>query len=234
LRAGHAHGVELGLAAPERAEVRARFQDSPVELVGLGSAYEFHSNDPAEVRRNVEEAKAYAQLAADVGAGGVKLRPNGVPDGEEIDAVCERIGCAWDEVAAAAADLGVETRMEVHGHRTADPAVFLTLLEHARRPNAKVCWNSNPDDMDEHQSIASFFERVKARIGTAHITDIGSQHYPWQDLFNRLKGMGYAGFCLAEIQANPDPARFMAYYRTLFDLYAGEYAWPRDGWPPTA
>ena len=37
LRTTHAHGVEPGLNAAQRAEVRKRFDDSPVTLVGLGS-----------------------------------------------------------------------------------------------------------------------------------------------------------------------------------------------------
>src|SRR5437867_1943835 len=73
LRTGHAHGVELALSAPQRAEVRKRFADSPVKVAQLGSTYEFHSTDPAEVRKNVEGCKQYIQLARDVGAPGVKV-----------------------------------------------------------------------------------------------------------------------------------------------------------------
>src|SRR5678815_3726396 len=36
LRTGHAHKVELSLTKEQRAEVKKRFQDSPVELMGLG------------------------------------------------------------------------------------------------------------------------------------------------------------------------------------------------------
>ena len=37
LRTTHAHGVEVSLTDSERAEVRKRFEDSPIELVGLGT-----------------------------------------------------------------------------------------------------------------------------------------------------------------------------------------------------
>ena len=70
-RTTHAHGIELSLSASERAEVKSRFADSSVALYGLGTSHCFHSEDPAEVEQNVEGAKQFAQLAADVGAEGI-------------------------------------------------------------------------------------------------------------------------------------------------------------------
>ena len=54
LRTTHRHGVELSLTKAERAEVKSRFADSPVRLASLGTTCEYHSEDPAVVRRNVE------------------------------------------------------------------------------------------------------------------------------------------------------------------------------------
>ncbi len=76
LRTEHKHGVEPALSAAERQEVRQRFADSPVELVGYGSNAEFHSTDPAELKRNIELTKAYVQLMHDCGGSGVKVKPN--------------------------------------------------------------------------------------------------------------------------------------------------------------
>ena len=41
------------------------------------------------------------------------------------------------------------------------------------------------------------------------------------------RGIGFAGYCFAEIQFNPEPERFMKYYRTLFDLYTKRYTYPQ-------
>ena len=73
LRTQHAHGVEPSLSKSEREEVRKMFSDSSVELVGLGSTCEYHSADPDELRRNIEETLRFIELAADVGARGVKV-----------------------------------------------------------------------------------------------------------------------------------------------------------------
>ena len=228
LRATHAHGVELELSKAERGEIRQLFADSPIAIAGMGSAYEYQSKDAAEVRRNIEDSKAYAQLAADVGASGIKVRPNRLFDDEDHEVTCERIGKAWGEVAAFAADLGIAVRMEVHGGGgSADPKNIRKMLDHANHPNAVVCWNSNSGEQDENGDIGANFDLLKHAIGHVHITDIGVYQYPWQQLFSLLQGINYGGWCLAEVQYNPEPERFMKYYRTLFDLYTGHYRYPQ-------
>ena len=87
------HGLnsDLGFSPEDRnenirriGEVAKLFADSGVEIAGLGSAFEFHSKDPDEVRRNIEGSKEYAQLAVDVGAPGIKIRPNGLHEDVHI------------------------------------------------------------------------------------------------------------------------------------------------------
>lgn len=53
LRTEHKHGVDLPMDAATRAQVKAKFSDSPVELVGLGTNFAFHSPKPEEVQRNI-------------------------------------------------------------------------------------------------------------------------------------------------------------------------------------
>lgn len=226
LRTTHAHGVEVELSADERADVKRRFADSKVEIAGLGSAFEYHSPDPAVVKENIEGSIAYARLAADVGASGIKVRPNGLPEEVPVEKTCEQIGKAMRQVAQFAGDIGVEVRLEVHGKNSSEPTIIRSIMDYADHPMATVCWNSNPTDMDENKSIEASFNLLKDKITHCHITEIGVYQYPWQDLFNRLKAMDYKGWCLAEIGYNEQPDRFMKFYRTLFDLYTGNYSWP--------
>lgn len=72
LRTTHKHGVETALSKTERAAVRTQFEASPVKIGGLGTTCEFHSPDPAVVRKNIEDTKAWVQLASDVGSPSVK------------------------------------------------------------------------------------------------------------------------------------------------------------------
>src|SRR6185503_20324727 len=77
LRTSHAHGVEVTLSPSQRQDVAKRFRDSKVELMGLGSAFDYHTPDRAKLRMDLVATKEYIMLAHDVGAKGVKVRPNG-------------------------------------------------------------------------------------------------------------------------------------------------------------
>ena len=223
LRTTHAHGVETSLTASQRREVARRFADGPVRLVGLGSTFEFHSPDPAELRRQIEGTKAYAQLAADVGAGGVKVRPNALPEGVPVERTLEQIGGALNEVARVAADLGVEIRLEVHGRDTCLPPHLARIMAVATHPNAKVCWNSNLTDLDASGCLEPNFRLLAGRIGLVHINRLHCG-YPYAELFRLLKTAGYDDFCLAEIPAIGDAAaatEFLRYYHLCFELLGG-------------
>jgi sugar phosphate isomerase/epimerase len=218
LRTTHAHRVEVALGPEERREVRKRFEDSPVELASLGSAFEFHSADPAEVRRNIDGAREYAKLAADVGAKGIKVRPNGIPRGASEDAVLRQIGQALAEVGDGARAAGVEVRVEVHGNVTSRLPVMKKIMDLAAHDNVFVCWNSNPTDLEDGGFEANF-ELVKDRIRFVHMRDLYIEDYPFRKLLGALRRMGYSGYSCAEIPESKDPVRVMRYYRGLFRAY---------------
>lgn len=219
LRTTHKHGVEVDLTPAQRREVRRRFEDSPIELAGLGSAFEYQAADPAVVRKNIEGTKEYVRLAHDVGAPGVKVRPNGIPRGEEPDAVFRRIGAALHEVGEDAEALGIEIRVEVHGGGTQEWPGFARIIEYADHPNVYVCWNSNPADVAKDGSIAANFRLVAGKIREVHLRDLTDEGYPWRELFRLLSEAEYHGYTLAEIPESSDPERVLAYFRSLWMAY---------------
>jgi len=220
LRTTHAHGVEPTLTPAERAEVRARFADSPVTLWGLGSTCEFHSPDRDEVARQIETCRDFVRLGADVGAAGVKVRPNAlaVQGGVPAERTLEQIGLSLRECGAFAADHGVEIWLEVHGAETSHPPHCRTIMEHCGHPQVGVCWNSNLTDLKDG-AVEPYFELLKGYIRSCHITELADESYPWRDLFRLLKAAGYDGFTLAEIQGSSDPDRVLRYYRALWKAY---------------
>ena len=101
LRTEHKHAVEPTLSATERTEIKKRFADSPVKLVGYGSNCEYHSDNPADVKKNIELTKKYIQLMHDCGGTGVKVKPNGFPKGLTREKTIEQIGKSLNEVATS-------------------------------------------------------------------------------------------------------------------------------------
>lgn len=198
LRSTHKHGVEITIDAARRREVKNLFADSNVELVGLGSACEYHSPDPAIVKKNIEETKAFVKLCKDVGGSGVKVRPNGIPKDVPIEKTLEQIGKSLREVAKFGADHGVAIRVEVHGRNgSAELPNIHRMMEIADHPNAVVCWNCNPTDLIG-KGLKHNFDLVKEKIGIIHIHDLRSTNYPWKEIFSLLKEANFAGWTLLE------------------------------------
>jgi sugar phosphate isomerase/epimerase len=219
LRTTHKHGVEIALTPGQRAEVRKRFGDSAIKLAGLGTVCEYHSPDPAAVRRNVEETKQWCQLARDVGSPGVKVRPNGLPEDVPEEKTLAQIGHALKQCGDAARDQGVLIQLEVHGEGTSRLPRIRRILDHAgSHPAVKVCWNSNQTDLLDG-GFASNFALVRDQIGQVHMRDLFLEEYPWRDLMRALRGIDFQGFCFAEIPESADPVRVLKYFRALLLAY---------------
>lgn len=218
LRTTHAHRVETNLSREERATVRKQFANSRVELMGLGSAFDYHSPDRDKLRKDIAATKDYIVLAHDVGATGVKVRPNGLPKEVAPEKTLEQIGRSLRELAEFGENYGVAIRLEVHGSGTSLLPNIKTIMDHAGHRNAGVCWNSNQSDL-EGAGFDHNFDLVKDRILTVHMRDLYLAEYPFRRLLTRLNAIQFSGYCLAEIPPSDDPLRVMRYYRALWLAY---------------
>lgn len=220
LRTTHKHGVEPSLAHAQRLEVRKQFEASRVRLLSLGTACEYHSPDSAVVEKNIEETKRFCALAKDLGALGVKVRPNALPPGIPRERTLDQIGRALRKCGQAARDAGVEIWLEVHGPRTAEPANIHYIMQVANHPSVGVCWNSNPEDVT-NGSVRVSYRLLSRWIWNVHINELWKTEYPWRELFQYLRGQSYDRYTLAEIPGNCEPLRLMRYYRSLWQYHAG-------------
>lgn len=220
LRTTHNHKVEVNLSNLERAEVRKQFSDSPVQLMGLGSAFDYHTPDGTKLRADIEATKAYIVLAHDVGATGVKVRPNGLPKEVPVEKTLEQIGRSLGQLGRFAQDHGQVIRLEVHGPGTSRVKYIRTILDIANHPSVGACWNSNQTDLDD-DGFAANFELLKGRIFSVHMRDLFLEEYPFRELLNGLVNSNFRGYTMAEIPESHDPVRVMHYFRGLWLAYQG-------------
>lgn len=210
-RTGHKHGVEPTLSAEQRREVKKRCADAGVVIWGLGSVCEFHAPDPAVVKKNIADCAEFVKLAADLGARGVKVRPNAFPKGVPKEKTIEQIGKALVECGKVAADHGVEIWLEVHGKETQEPPNIRAVMDACPHRAVGVCWNSNPPDVKDG-SVKWAFDLLKDRLLSCHINDLGS-NYPWRELFTLLREHGYDRFTLCEYGKNVSAAEGVAFLK---------------------
>jgi sugar phosphate isomerase/epimerase len=214
LRTGHKHGVEPAVGAAERARVRERFARSKVRLLSYGTTCEFQSPDAAERAKQVEIGKSFVDLAKDTGALGVKVRPNGLPNGADYGTTIRNIAGGLRELGEYGQAKGVEIWMEVHGRGTMEPKTAAEILGAAGHKNVGACWNSNPTDVKDG-SVKQSFELLRPYLRSAHINELYSS-YPWAEFFRLLRESGYDRYTLAEVAESKEPERFLKYYKALW------------------
>lgn len=218
LRTEHAHGVEPQLSRQERNDVRKRFADSPVELVGYGSNAQYHESDPKKLQQNIDLTKRYIELMHDCGGSGVKVKPNGFSKGTEPKKTIEQIGNALNVVAEYGEGYGQQIRVEVHGKETSRLPVMKDIFEVANHTNATICWNSNDVDL-EGEGLEKNFQMVQHRFGdTVHVRELNEGKYPYQKLLELFASVQYQGWILLEARTNPsDKVKALIEQRKYFE-----------------
>jgi sugar phosphate isomerase/epimerase len=217
LRVEHAHGVGLGMSESRMAEVKKMFDDSPVEVVGMGTNEEFHSPDPEVLKKRIENTKEFIRISQGIGGSGVKVKPNGFNENVPRETTIEQIGKSLNIVGEYAADHGQVIRLEVHGRETEKLPVIKAIMDHVTSPVVGVCWNCNDTDL-EGEGLEYNFNLVKDRLGnTVHVRELNIGEYPYQELMNLLVGMDYKGWILLECREEPeDPIKAMAEQKEVF------------------
>ena len=220
LRTTHKHGVEVTLSKQERSEVKKRFEDSPMEAISLASAFRYHYTDSEILKENIEGTKEYLQLAADVGALGIRVFPNEFPEGVSREKTMEQIGKSLAEVGEFGHNVGVDVRLCVHGKGTDYVPVIKQILDYSESEHVYVNWNCSMNDITG-EGLQKNFNMVKDKIRGIHMHDL-TDEYPYREFLKLLRDSGYTGYCNAEISKSCEPIRLMNYYRTLFLAFQDE------------
>lgn len=218
LRTEHSHRVEINLNDFQRREVKKRFADSNVTCVGYGSNFEYHDPDQSKLRWNIDQTKEYIKLCSDIGATGIKVKPNNLPDSVPVEKTIEQIAVSLNEVGKFAQDYGQLVRVEAHGRRTQELPNMKAIFEQITEPNVKICWNSNTVDINP-PGLEGNFNMVKQWIGdTVHVRELNDPEYPYKQLFNLLSNNIFNGWILLEASSEPsDILAALIQQKTFFD-----------------
>jgi sugar phosphate isomerase/epimerase len=203
LRVEHAHGVTLDLSKSRRTEVKKQFADSPVEVIGMGTNEQYDWPDTVKLKKAIETTKEWLHLSEDIGASGVKVKPNQFHEGIPREKTLEQIGRALDELGQYALDMGQEIRLEVHGPGTQLLPNIKKIMDYVQNRGTTVCWNSNDEDL-EGQGLEYNFNLVKDRFGDiSHVRELNIGNYPYQQLMDLFVRMDYPGWVLLECRTDP-------------------------------
>ncbi|AHF94420.1 hypothetical protein OPIT5_15025 [Opitutaceae bacterium TAV5] len=203
----HAHGVELTADAAERARIRRVVTESGVALSCLAPGLRFAN--PATVDKQLAEASAYIDLAADVGA--PRLRVFGGEPGKDIDrdTAIANVSAALKSLAPQARARGVTLCLETHDAWT-NPDHVAAVLECVDDPHVRVVWDIMHPLRASGWTIRDAWTRLRPWIEHVHIHDgtfeqsklefapIGKGRYDIPAVFACLAEMRYDGYLSGE------------------------------------
>ena len=216
-RTGHAHGVEPTMTAEQRADLKSRTHDAGFKQMSLGTTCEFEAPDMAVVRKNIEQCGEFIKLAQDIGARGVKVRPNGLPKGVPVDKTLEQIGVALRECGTMAQDHSVEIWVEVHGAGTQEPANLRKIIDACGHKSVGVNWNSNPTDV-KNGSVKEAWDLLSPFLMSCHINDLWG-NYPYRELFSLMRQANYNRYTNCEVGTPVIPEDGQLFYQCYKGLW---------------
>jgi hypothetical protein len=213
---GWAHGVETALNAKQRAEVKKRFADSPVDLVALACSERMDWPDPARLKKAIETAKAHIKLSHDVGSRSLRIFPNTFHKKVPREKTIAQIARAADEVGAYAAKLGQLVDIEAHGPAGELPTMA-AIMKLVKQPTVRVRLNSDSRDI-KGKGFDANFKMVKDHLAkTIHIHNLKSD-FPYHRQCELLVASGWEGWILMENSEKvPDRIEAMIEQRKIWE-----------------
>jgi len=204
---GHVHGVELETSPAQRAEMRARAQESGVALCCLAVSCRYA--DPATAPAQVDATRRYIELAADLGIPRLRVFGGKIPDGVSRKAAIEGVAAALRSVAEQAADASVTLCLETHDD-WCDPAHVAAAMERVDSPAVGVNWDimhpiraANATMDQAHETLRPWIRHVHVHDGTLRrdtldFRPIGAGAIDHPRALALLHNHGYAGYLSGE------------------------------------
>jgi hypothetical protein len=215
--ANFAHRVEITLPADQRSEVKKRFADSPVTLVGLASGERFDWLEADKLQAAIEKAKAHLKLSQDLGSSGVRVFVNDFHKEVPREQTIAQVAKALNAVGAYAADCGQQVRLEAHG-AAGELTTIRAIMDQVTERSVRVKLNSDLRDA-RGKGFEHNFNLVKDLLGdTLHAHDFKDKQFPNQLQIDLLVKMGWGGWMLLEAEMKvPDRVQALQEQRELWE-----------------
>jgi sugar phosphate isomerase/epimerase len=218
---GQKHGVEPETAKAQRQEIKQKMADAGMATSCISTSVRYESPDRAERQKNIERAKQFVELAADIDCGRIRTFGNNFPRDMEKQEVIKYVGESLREVGQFAAGYSVDVLLEMHG----DFYYWeycLNAVKIADHPNVWINYNSDKRDLVDG-SVKETYRHVAKYLRHVHMHNLEDPTFPYKELFQLLKDDGYNKYMSLELgYSGGDPETVMKLYAALFREYVNQ------------
>ncbi len=238
----HRHGVMLGLAATELADVRHTLADGGVEISCISTALSFDGED---VEKNVEELKRHVTLAEALGSKCVRVFGGSLLEGAgEIAGAVDAVSDAISEAVAFAEQTSVSILLETIG----DFGTTKYVREVAKQVYSEhfgVLWDVARTALSL-ETVEEAYDNIGGQVRHVHVHDfryvdgraktepaaLGEGIVPVGPAIRYLAHDGYEGYISVETRLGPPDETLPQHAEILHRLITE--AFPEDVAEPVA
>jgi sugar phosphate isomerase/epimerase len=189
----------------QMAETRRALTDHGLAIACVDTSCRFHSPHARERELAIAEAERMSDMAAELGAPGIRVFGDTIQPGADRDSTRNWIAESIRKVADRTAEKGVQVWIETHGDFVA-AAETTAILRQCSSPSIGVVWDPVNSLVATGEPLADGAALLRSAIRHIHVKDFrhcadgvqyvltGQGAFPWHDLSAALKQLGYSGF----------------------------------------
>jgi sugar phosphate isomerase/epimerase len=146
-------------------------KDKGLKIVNLGASSEMHHSDAAERKKNIDNAKAFIDLAQQLHCPYIRVFPNDFPPNQDRNVTMELIAKGLLELGDYAKDKNVTVLMETHGQVVKSDDV-VHIMQLATHPHVGLVWDIVNMWSVTKEPPAQVYTKLKQYIRHTHIKDL--------------------------------------------------------------
>ena len=186
----------------ELASTKRILADYGLTISCLDTSCRFHSPEPAEREGWIGEGKRMADLAAELGAPGLRVFGDTIQPGADRASTQSWIADSIRELAEINASRGIEVWIENHGD-FAGASEAAAILQQSASPNAGVVWDPANSFVAHQQRPGEGAPILQSAIRHVHIKDLRRERNDWKYVLT-----GEGEFPLLELKASLEDLKY--------------------------
>jgi sugar phosphate isomerase/epimerase len=190
------------LSGKELAPTKRALADHALSISCLDTSCRFHSPDAAERGRWITEGNRMADLAAELGAPGLRVFGDTVQSGADRTSTQSWIAESIRELAEITVAKGIEVWIENHGD-FAGAGETIAIVQQAASPNIGVVWDPANSFVAHQQRPAEGAAILQAASRHVHIKDLRREGDEWKNV-----PTGEGDFPLLELKASLEGLKY--------------------------